>query len=752
MDAAPNALASWSLEPALLLGLALTGALYLRGFAQVRRQLPARFPAWRRTAFLAGLAALAVALLSPLDGLADLLLQAHMAQHWLLMSVVPPLVWLGAPVVPLLRGLPRSWLTRGLGPFLAWSGLRHGLRLLTRPVSAWSLWALTTLAWHWPAAYQAALQDSFWHELEHACFLAASLLFWYPIVAPWPSARSHGRGPGLLLYLAAAAVFNTLFSATFTFSNRVFYPIYAETPTPWTLTALADQNAAGALMWVGGSLPMLLAAIAIVVQLLEPRRRLPQPVARQGRATPPARAWRQAWRGVSSSKRLRRGLQLSMLTLAAAIVIDGWLGPQHPSALNLAGVLPWTYWRGFAVIALLLAGNLFCAVCPFTLPRTLAAKLLGRPFAWPAALRNKWPAVALFGLYLWAYEVFALWDSPYWTAWVVVGYFAACFAVEGLFPRGSFCRHLCPIGQFHFVNSGVSPLSVQANDKTLCSTCTRHDCLRGNANSPGCPTGLFLPSKAGNLDCTFCLDCVRACPHDNAGLAPLAMGTSLGRGRSNRARPGLDLSALSLLVCFGAFANAGAMVAPVASAFAALSNLLGSTWGPLVPSLGFVLVLAVAPALLVPACAAAGRALAGPSARGLSVRQIVTRLSPALVPLGFSMWLAHFGFHLWTGIATLVPAAERAGAELGLGASLPVSHSMAPSTGAASLFPELELWLLGAGLVVSVAVGWRLALDLVERPAGALRLALPWAALAAGLYAAGVWIVLQPMQMRGMVM
>ena len=193
MDAAPNALASWSLEPALLLGLALTGALYLRGFAQVRRQLPARFPAWRRTAFLAGLAALAVALLSPLDGLADLLLQAHMAQHWLLMSVVPPLVWLGAPVVPLLRGLPRSWLTRGLGPFLAWSGLRHGLRLLTRPVSAWSLWALTTLAWHWPAAYQAALQDSFWHELEHACFLAASLLFWYPIVAPWPNARSHHR-------------------------------------------------------------------------------------------------------------------------------------------------------------------------------------------------------------------------------------------------------------------------------------------------------------------------------------------------------------------------------------------------------------------------------------------------------------------------------------------------------------------------------------------------------------------------------
>ena len=165
-----------------------------------------------------------------------------------------------------------------------------------------------------------------------------------------------------------------------------------------------------------------------------------------------------------------------------------------------------------------------------------------------------------------------------------------------------------------------------------------------------------------------------------------------------------------------------------------------------------MLVLGVTPALLVPACAAAGRALAGPSARGLPVRQIITRLSPALVPLGFSMWLAHFGFHLWTGIATLLPAAERAGSELGLTTSVAVSHAMAPSALAANLFPELELWLLAAGLVVSVAVGWRLARDLVERPGGALRLALPWAALAAGLYMAGVWIVLQPMQMRGMVM
>jgi len=751
VDAARALLSSWSFEPAVVFGLASAAGIYLRGFAQLRQQLPEHFPVWRRTAFLAGLAAIAFALLSPLDGLGDLLLQAHMAQHWLLMGVAAPLLWLGAPIVPLLRGVPRAWLRRGLGPFLAWPALRRALRALTRLVPAFSLWALTTLAWHWPPAYQAALRDPFWHDLEHACFLAAALLFWYPVIEPWPARRAGAR-PALLLYLAAAAVFNTLFSASFAFSDRLFYPLYAEVPTPWSIAPLADQRAAGALMWVASALPMLLAAVAIVILMLGPASH-PAPRALR-HAAPPAstRTPVRALAALARSLRLRRVLQLTLFALAGAIVVDGWLGPQRPSALNLAGVLPWTYWRGFVVIALLLAGNLFCATCPFTLTRSLAARLLGRPFAWPAALRNKWPAVALFALYLWTYEAFALWDSPYWTAWIIVGYFAACFLVEGLFPRGSFCRHVCPIGQFHFVNSGISPLEVRARDAAVCANCATHDCLRGNPNGPGCPTGLFLPTKIGNLDCTFCLDCVRACPHDNAGIAPLAPGAALGRGRSLRATPGLDGAALSLLLCFGAFANAGAMLEPTVAAGASVSAWLGKGSELIVQGLGLLLALGVAPALLVPACAAAGRALAGTGVRGTPIRRIVARLSPALVPLGFSMWLAHFGFHLWTGIGTLPPAAGRALAGLGLAASQPFVDSAPAGALAGTVFPGLQLWLLGAGLVVSAAVGWRIARELAPGPGSALRLGLPWAVLALGLYASGVWIVLQPMQMRGMVM
>ena len=81
----------WALEPWLLLSIGITIILYLRGFKKLSRQLPEHFPAWRRDTFLLGLGLLFVALASPLDGLADLLLQAHMVQHWLLMMVVPPL-------------------------------------------------------------------------------------------------------------------------------------------------------------------------------------------------------------------------------------------------------------------------------------------------------------------------------------------------------------------------------------------------------------------------------------------------------------------------------------------------------------------------------------------------------------------------------------------------------------------------------------------------------------------------------------
>src|SRR5262249_19862390 len=116
----------------------------------------------------------------------------------------------------------------------------------------------------------------------------------------------------------------------------------------------------------------------------------------------------------------RVAMQIPLAILAAALIVDGLRGPQV-GAMNLAGVLPWIHWRGIVILGLLAVGNVFCMACPFTLPRSLARRWLTGVAPWPRWLRNKWLAVGLLGFFLWAYEAFSLWDSPWWTAWIAIG-------------------------------------------------------------------------------------------------------------------------------------------------------------------------------------------------------------------------------------------------------------------------------------------------------------------------------------------
>src|SRR6202051_4441136 len=211
--------AEWS-PPIVLTGtLILCGAIYVRGWFAIRRTRPGQFPAWRLWAFLLALAIIWVAIASPLDGFADALLSAHMVEHLLLMSFVPPLLLLGYPVVPLLRGLPRGFTVRVLGPLLRLKTLRRIGHFLTMPVVAWLAMNLIFLGWHVPAAYDFALEHEHWHEFEHICFLGTSILFWWPVVHPWPTLQNF-TGWLLLLYLVMADIVNTVLSAFLAFCER----------------------------------------------------------------------------------------------------------------------------------------------------------------------------------------------------------------------------------------------------------------------------------------------------------------------------------------------------------------------------------------------------------------------------------------------------------------------------------------------------------------------------------------------------
>jgi putative membrane protein len=196
----------------------------------------------------------------------------------LLMSIAPPLIVLGAPVVPMLRGLPRWLIRKPLRPLFRSRVLPAVGRFLTHPPVAWIAMNGAYVAWHIPRAYEFALSSENWHNFEHICFLFTNLMFWWPIIAPWPFRLSGSRWL-LIPYLLLSDIVNTGVSAFLCFAGRVLYPSYDIAVRPLGLSALNDQVAAGAFMWVMGSTMYLIPAMGIVLLLLSPRRRYHRPAA-----------------------------------------------------------------------------------------------------------------------------------------------------------------------------------------------------------------------------------------------------------------------------------------------------------------------------------------------------------------------------------------------------------------------------------------------------------------------------------------
>ncbi len=264
-------LRAWSWPVLPLVGILLTSAIYLRGWFKASRTRPDELPGWRALSFCAGMLAVWIAIASPIDALDDYLLTAHMIQHFILMSVAPPLIILGAPAVPLLRGLPRWFITGPLHPLFASRGVQRVFHALSHPTLIWLAMNVAYLGWHVPAAFEATFRSENIHDTEHMCFLLTNIAFWWVVLQPWPSKPRWPRWAAIP-YLLSADLVNTILSALLTFSGRVLYPSYAAAPRVSSLTPLQDQAAAGAEMWILNSLVFLVPAVAITMQVLAPKR------------------------------------------------------------------------------------------------------------------------------------------------------------------------------------------------------------------------------------------------------------------------------------------------------------------------------------------------------------------------------------------------------------------------------------------------------------------------------------------------
>ncbi|MGH7475795.1 MAG: cytochrome c oxidase assembly protein [Longimicrobiales bacterium] len=233
----------WEIHVSVLIGCALLAGIYLLAIGPLRRRFgwAERTDGWQTAAFLGAVAILFAALNGPLHDLSDyFLFSAHMVQHMLLMMIMPPLLLLGLP----------AWLLR---PLLLRRGVEPMARVLTHPATAFAVYNVVLIGWHFPALYNWALVNHDVHIVQHLMFIAAALLMWWPVVDPLPELRRIG--PLLkILYLFAFGLPMSIVSAFITMSPRAVYPWYVEAPRIVALTPLEDQQLGGLLMWIPGML------------------------------------------------------------------------------------------------------------------------------------------------------------------------------------------------------------------------------------------------------------------------------------------------------------------------------------------------------------------------------------------------------------------------------------------------------------------------------------------------------------------
>lgn len=492
-------------------------------------------------------------------------------------------------------------------------------------------------------------------------------------------------------------------------------------------------------------------------------------------------------------KYARLVFQLPLLALAVMVVIDGFTGRQV-APRNLATTSVWLHYRGLVVIALALFGNAFCAACPLMLTRGVTRRLeawLPRKFSWPRPLRNKWTVIVLLLGFFLAYEVFDLWASPWLTAWLVIGYFGAALAVDVLFPAGTFCRYVCPLGNFNFALASVSPSQIAAVDPDVCRACEHKPCLHGRdtfeappataraafvplsevvapngtGHFPGCETDLFVPTITSNMDCTYCFNCVRACPYDNVALRLRSPGRELARAPWAR-RGRLAVLAMGALLAYWGLMNALAMIAPFFEVADTIAGWLGTRNEALVLTVLYAIVTLVGVATTVAAAMLAdaiGNAMRAPasgsdpvvantahaatgstSSRRVSPVASFTRWGYVVVALGFGFWAAHYLFHFLTGALAIVPVFQHFFEYRG--AAVDPNWRLAQMVPSRWLYPIQATITAVYALVAAVTAG-RIGLRAYGR-AGVLAM-WPMVLYVLAFVVLQLVVLAQPMEMRG---
>jgi putative membrane protein len=257
----------WAFSSLFTLLSILTAGLYLRGWFRLRANV-IRLSTWRAISFLSGLFLIWIAMASPITALDHELLTVHMIQHLLLMTLAPPLLWMAEPVLAFGNGLPRR-LVAATAELTRKPSVEQLSAVITKPAFCLVAASAALIGWHIPDAFVFGMKSE-WHLIQQTSFLATGLLFWWPVIQPWPSVPRPELS--LILYLFFATLPCDILSGFLVFCDRVVYPGYLSSSRMFGFSALGDQQCAAALMWTCVTIVYLVAGAILTMRLLSPQQ------------------------------------------------------------------------------------------------------------------------------------------------------------------------------------------------------------------------------------------------------------------------------------------------------------------------------------------------------------------------------------------------------------------------------------------------------------------------------------------------
>ena len=419
------------------------------------------------------------------------------------------------------------------------------------------------------------------------------------------------------------------------------------------------------------------------------------------------------------------------------IVLVGFLGQQDTS--NAATLLTWILWWPAVIFSFLVLGRIWCVACPFGYMGDLTQKVFSFHLKVPRILKNMWWRLGLFLALTLITTVWSLYSWPIGTAWLALTLTLGAMTLGVIYEKRTFCRYVCPVGGIFGLYAMASPVRIEVKDKKLCQkNCSDKDCAQV------CKWFEFAPTMERNTDCNLCLDCVRACPHDNIVLKGQFIGADLVEFQPRRKSldEGITVAAVLGVSLFQTVVMLNSWPQWEATA----SGWLHIPSGPILYTFIFLTLGVVVPALLVAAIANMGSPR---KERRGDIFSAFRAYAYVFLPLGLALHAAHNFHHLFGEGGAMWAGLRRALAGYTGWASLAPLETAGTvsSIGPNTLFVLQWLGLIG-GLYLAFWVGVAVARRITGQPAKAFGVALPILLFAVAYTVLNIFILAAPMAHR----